>query len=625
LKTEIATTTPTTITASAFDQFNLSDELNRAISELGYTTATPIQLEALPVLLKGNTDFLGLASTGTGKTAAFSIPLLENLKESIKGVQSLILCPTRELAKQVCEQINLLARYKKTKAIAIYGGSDYGGQLRALKEGVSIVVGTPGRILDHLERGTLKLNSISTVILDEADEMISMGFKEEIETILKQIETIDRHQTWLFSATMSREVRKIADQFLTDPVQVQINKQEGVAPAVKQFYYSVREDDKPAVIERLMDQAPDFYGLIFCQTKVIVNTLTQKLKEDGYPVDCLHGDMEQNARERTLRAFKAKTVTVLVCTDVASRGIDVRELTHVVNYSLPRELDLYVHRIGRTGRAGKEGLAFNLVTPSHRGLISRIEKATNSKMTQATVPLEGDILGIKVNRACSDFEKLSENARLAEFKKLIQTGAWKTAIEELSKEEIVARFLAQTIKLKTRSVESMAAPAERGSDRGYRGGRSSEGSRGGSPYPRREGSSRGGFGGGASRGGFGGGRGASRGGERGAERAFGEAGSRGGYVREGFKPEAPKRETFGTEFKSEFKSEFKTDAKPAYRAKEKSFAAKGDLPAFDKKAAYSKKPAFAKSAGFAKKSNFANAPAFSANKKPAQKIKFKSA
>ena len=348
--------------------------MKKAILDLGYDSPTPIQTETIPLLLKKSTDFLGLAATGTGKTAAYSIPLLENMKSTIKGVQALVLCPTRELAKQVAEQMNLLARYKKTKAIAIYGGSDYGGQLRALRDGASIVVGTPGRIIDHLERGTLNLDNLQVVVLDEADEMISMGFKEEIETILEKVNQEEKHQTWLFSATMSREVRRIADQFLHEPQQIQIQKSETVAPLVQQFYYSVREEEKPDVIEKLIDQVPEFYGLIFCQTKMLVTTLTDTLKSHGYAVDCLHGDMEQNARERTMKAFKAKSVTVLVCTDVASRGIDVKELTHVVNYSLPRELDLYVHRIGRTGRGGKEGVALSLVTPSHMGILYRIEK-----------------------------------------------------------------------------------------------------------------------------------------------------------------------------------------------------------------------------------------------------------
>jgi len=449
---------------TSFSHYAFSPELKRAIDELGFTAPTPIQLETLPILLKRPTDFLGLAATGTGKTAAFAIPLLENLKGGSKNVQALILCPTRELAKQTSEQINLLARYKKTKALAIYGGSNYGGQLRALKEGVSIVVGTPGRIIDHLDRGTLKLNEIQTVILDEADEMISMGFKEEIESILEKVQQEEKHQTWLFSATMSPEIRKIADQFLDRPEQIQVNKQEGVSKAVKQFFYTVREEEKPDVLQKLIDQAPDFYGLIFCQTKALVVDLTQNLREKGYAVDCLHGDMEQDARERTMKAFKAKTAKILICTDVASRGIDVKDLTHVVNYSLPRELDLYVHRIGRTGRGGAEGIALSLVNPSHMFLVSRIENATKSKMTRGQIPADIEVLKVRLKRALNTFleEPSKESIGVNALSEILSGTEWPAALEIMSKEEIVARFLAKNIKAPAKRSDTPAfAPREK--------------------------------------------------------------------------------------------------------------------------------------------------------------------
>jgi ATP-dependent RNA helicase DeaD len=450
VKTAVKTTVTTTLPPGSFDQFDFTPEMRKAIAELGFTSPSPIQQEAIPLLLKQHTDFLGLAATGTGKTAAFGIPLLENMKPAIKGVQALILCPTRELAKQTTEQMNLLARYKKTKSIAIYGGADYGGQLRALKDGVSIVVGTPGRIIDHLERGTLVLDNLQTVILDEADEMISMGFKSEIEFILEKVNQEEKHQTWLFSATMSREVRKIADQFLDSPKQIQINKTEVVSSAVRQLYYLVREDEKPYVIEKIIDLTPDFFGLIFCQTKALVIDLTNGLRARGYPVDCLHGDMDQNARERAMKAFKAKQTTVMVCTDVASRGIDVKELTHVINYSLPRELDLYVHRIGRTGRGGSEGIALSLVTSSHMNLVSRIERATQSKIVRSTVPSDADVLQIKVGKLLSKFfdaddAKETKAADVAKIKEIVANGEFKKKLGYIDKEEIVARFLAQSL------------------------------------------------------------------------------------------------------------------------------------------------------------------------------------
>ena len=458
-----------------FEQFDFSPEMNKAIAELGFTSPTPIQIETLPILLKKPTDFLGLAATGTGKTAAFAIPLLESMKGSPKTVQALILCPTRELAKQTSEQINLLARYKKVKALAIYGGSDYGGQLRALKEGVAIVVGTPGRIIDHLERGTLNLNSLQTVVLDEADEMISMGFKEEIELILQKVSQEEKHQTWLFSATMSKDIRRIADQFLDNPKQIQVNKQEGVSRAVKQFFYTVREEEKLDALEKLIDQAPEFYGLIFCQTKALVVDITESLRSKGYAVDCLHGDMEQNARERTMKAFKAKTARILICTDVASRGLDVKELTHVVNYSLPRELDLYVHRIGRTGRGGAEGLALSLVSPSHMHLVSRIERATQSRMTKAQVPSDFEVLKVRLKKALNTFleEPSKDSIGVLKLAEILADSEWPAALEAMSKEEIIARFLAKSIKApqqkRTAAPGGFAARYDRGSERGERG------------------------------------------------------------------------------------------------------------------------------------------------------------
>lgn len=436
--------------AITFKDFSLSSELFRAIEALGFDSPTPIQVETLPLLLEGTTDFLGLASTGTGKTAAFGIPLLESIDPALKSVQGLILCPTRELAKQVAEQINLLARFKSTKCLAIYGGSDYGGQLRALREGVNIVVGTPGRVIDHLDRGTLQIQNLKTIVLDEADEMISMGFRDEIELILNRVDNQKNLQKWMFSATMNKDIRKIADRFLTQPKQVSINKASGGATtSVAQFYFPVHEDQKVSLLENLIDSAADFHGLIFCQTKLLVEDITRQLKIDGYAAECLHGDMDQKAREKVMKAFKLKDVTVLVCTDVAARGIDVKDLSHVINYSLPRELENYVHRIGRTGRGGKEGIAWNLVNPSHMNLIPQIEKLTKIKMVRASVPQEKDILKVKAERALTIFksQKGVEGAHANLVNEILSEGAWKETLESLSKEEIVSRFLSKTLKV----------------------------------------------------------------------------------------------------------------------------------------------------------------------------------
>lgn len=409
----------------------------KSLTDMGIEKPTPIQEQALPILLGEPTDFLGLAATGTGKTLAFSLPLLSRIDPSVRAVQGLILCPTRELAVQVAGQIDLLGKHLGVRALTIYGGAPYGDQIRGLKNGAQVVVGTPGRIVDHLEKGTLRLAELQNLILDEADEMISMGFKEDLEKILSSSPQ-ESSNIWLFSATMSREVRKIADQHLRNPEQVQVNRTEIVPEAIDQIYYRAHESDKPEIICKLIDAADDFYGIIFCQTKALVSDLTQYLSSRGYGVDCLHGDMDQNARERTMKSFRDRAVKILVCTDVASRGLDVKDITHVINYSLPRELDNYVHRIGRTARSGKTGYAMSLVTPSHRGLIGRIEHLTKSKMREGKLPTRREIGAKKVAlflsrfTAQGDFEKAIELMR--------ETG-WSATIAEMSTQEIVARIL----------------------------------------------------------------------------------------------------------------------------------------------------------------------------------------
>jgi ATP-dependent RNA helicase DeaD len=408
----------------------------RAISELGYEKPSPIQAETLPILLGEPTDFLGLAATGTGKTAAFAIPMLERIDPSVRRVQALVICPTRELAIQVSGQINLLGKYKGIRSLPIYGGSDYSTQIRGLKDGVSVVVGTPGRMVDHMERGTLRLDELQVVVLDEADEMISMGFKEDLETILGNAPR-ESSNIWLFSATMSSEVRRVADEYLQNPQFVQINRTEMLPKTVEQIFYMTQESNKPEVLCKLVDAAEDFYGLVFCQTKSLVTDLTQYLTNRRYKVDSLHGDKDQNARERTMQAFRDRKVNLLICTDVASRGLDVKDVTHVINYSIPRELDNYVHRIGRTARSGKTGFALNLVTPSHKGLIGRIEKMTKSRMREGKIPTRKEIGAKKVSQLLTKFQAQDTYARAIE----LLDQPWKDAIAKMSQEEITGRLL----------------------------------------------------------------------------------------------------------------------------------------------------------------------------------------
>ncbi|MFL5815403.1 MAG: DEAD/DEAH box helicase [Bdellovibrionia bacterium] len=423
----------------SFTELKLSPSLMASITEMGFETPTPIQAQALPILLNQATDFLGLAATGTGKTVAFGIPLLEKINPDFRAVQGLILCPTRELALQVSGQIDLLGKHMGVRALPIYGGAPYHDQIRGLKQGAKIVVGTPGRIIDHLERGTLDLSNLQVVILDEADEMISMGFKEELEQILESAQSSNT-QTWLFSATMGREVVSFTERFLNDPQEVRINRTEVVPTRIDQIYYRAHEEDKPEIICKLIEAADEFYGIIFCQTKALVMDLTQYLNQRGYAVDCLHGDMDQNARERAMNGFRNRRSTVLICTDVASRGLDVKDITHVINYSLPRELDNYVHRIGRTARSGKTGVAMNLVTPSHRGLIGRIERVTKSTMREGKLPTRKEIGMKKVSGLLAKFQGETSFQRAMD----LLGDSWKSAIENMSREEIAARFLTLT-------------------------------------------------------------------------------------------------------------------------------------------------------------------------------------
>jgi len=391
-----------------FSDLAIHPDLLRALQEQGFEKLTPIQTEALPVLLGDETDFLGMAATGTGKTAAFGIPLLAKLDSKKFKTQALILSPTRELAQQIADSIQAMSKYIGTRAITIYGGVGYGDQIRDIKRGAQIVIATPGRLIDHIDRGTIDLSAVETLVLDEADKMISMGFKEELERILAAMQKAKQTcKTWLFSATLQPELRRVAERYLKDPVRVHINSTEVLSGTVEQTYYLVNEEDKPEAICRFLAVAEDFYGLIFCQTKVLVSELTNMLRQRGHLADELHGDKSQNEREQTLKRFRLGKIKVLVCTDVAARGLDVRDLTHVINYSLPREIDSYVHRIGRTGRRGESGKALSLVTRSHYPLIRRIERLTGIPLIRGRVPTATEVNQRKIAQITKRFQDVS--------------------------------------------------------------------------------------------------------------------------------------------------------------------------------------------------------------------------
>lgn len=419
-----------------FSELNLVPALQKAIAELGFEKPSTIQAQALPILLGEDTDFIGLAATGTGKTAAFSLPMLSRIDPDVRSVQAIILCPTRELCMQVSGQVNLLGKYLGITSLPIYGGAGYGEQLSGLRRGIPVVVGTPGRVIDHIERGTLKLDQVRIVVLDEADEMISMGFKEDMETILATVPKETSH-TWLFSATMSPVIRRVADEFLVEPKMVQINRSEMLPSTVEQIYFMTHEANKPEVLCKLIDQADEFYGLVFCQTKQLVTTLTRYLSDRGYKADCLHGDMSQAARETAMKSFRDGRTKVMVCTDVAARGLDVKDVTHVINYSLPRELDNYVHRIGRTARSGKKGVAMSLVTPSHRGILRQIERLTKTTMVEGVVPSRREIGLKKIAQMLPQFKEAPLFQKAVE----LMDDSWKETLAGMSAEEVAARFM----------------------------------------------------------------------------------------------------------------------------------------------------------------------------------------
>ena len=372
-----------------FSQFNLHPQLVQAVTERGYETPTPIQIEVIPVMLTGR-DVVGQAQTGTGKTAAFALPMLNNLDSDIVGVQCLVVTPTRELANQVANAIYEYGQHRKVRVLPVYGGAPYGRQINRLREGVDVVVGTPGRLLDLIERRALDLSNTQVVVLDEADEMLSMGFIEDIEALLE--ETPATRQTTLFSATMPKEIRRLAEKYLNNPAEITIENKQLTVEGTEQRYYLVNEFDKLAALTRLFEIEEITSALIFTKTRVGSDELAGQLSARGYLAEALNGDLSQDARERTLNRFRNGQVKVLVATDVAARGLDIDDISHVFNYDLPYDVESYVHRVGRTGRAGKTGIAVTLLTPAEQWRLGRIEKFTRQRLTKAELPSESDIL-----------------------------------------------------------------------------------------------------------------------------------------------------------------------------------------------------------------------------------------
>ncbi len=379
-----------------FKELGLSENALTALKKRGFEVPTPIQEKTIPILLRGEKDFIGQAQTGTGKTAAFGLPIIEKIKENVKNIQVLILAPTRELAIQISDELNSLKGNKRLHIVPIYGGQSIELQFRSLKKRVDIAVGTPGRVLDHIKRKSMDLSKISYLVLDEADEMLNMGFLEDVEMIMNA--TNQDKTTMLFSATMPKEIIRIAKKYMKEYEFVAIKKEQLTASLTDQIYFEVATSNKFEALCRIIDIEHDFYGLIFCRTKVDVDNIGRRLVERGYDADALHGDISQYQRETILNKFKSRRTNILVATDVAARGIDIIELSHVINFSLPQDPEYYVHRIGRTGRAGKEGTAITFVTPEEYRKLLFIKKIIKADIRKEKIPKVEDIISSKKER-----------------------------------------------------------------------------------------------------------------------------------------------------------------------------------------------------------------------------------
>ena len=388
-----------------FAELGLSPEINKVIAELGYENPTPIQEQSIPKLLIESTDFIGLAQTGTGKTAAFGLPLLHLIDATNANTQALIVAPTRELANQIAEQIAIFAKYIDglRTAVVYGGGANISGQIRELKRKPQIIIATPGRLLDLIGRKAINLSTVDYVVLDEADEMLNMGFKEDIDKILEF--TPDTKLTWLFSATMPKDIRRIVKEYMTDPFEVQVSTGTEVNKNIEHLYAQVKSSDKMDALKRFLDQDPDMRGVIFCRTKIDTQKVAEKLAKDDYRVEPMHGDMTQTMRERVMRRFKDHELQVLVATDVAARGIDVDNLTHVIHYSLPDSREYYTHRSGRTARAGKKGISLALVNSREAGTLKQYTDRLKITFEKIPVPSVKDV---QMNRMRGWFKSIAD-------------------------------------------------------------------------------------------------------------------------------------------------------------------------------------------------------------------------
>ena len=448
-----------------FEQLGLSESLQRAIIDLGFENPTEVQEKAIPMLLEKDTDLVALAQTGTGKTAAFGFPVIQKIDANNRNTQALILSPTRELCLQITNEMKNYSKYEKgINVVAVYGGASITEQARDIKRGAQVIVATPGRMQDMINRGLVNISQINYCILDEADEMLNMGFYEDIVNILST--TPDEKSTWLFSATMPAEVARIAKQFMHDPVEITVGAKNSGSATVSHEFYLVNARDRYEALKRLADTNPDIFSVIFCRTKRDTQAVAEKLIEDGYSAAALHGDLSQAQRDGVMKSFRGKQIQMLVATDVAARGIDVDNITHVINYQLPDEIETYNHRSGRTGRAGKLGTSIVIVTKSEIRKISAIERIIKQKFEEKTIPSGIEICEIQLLHLANKIKDTEVDHEIDNYLPAINN-----VLESLSKEELIKKMVSVEFNRfinyykKTRDLSSQSSGSERRDDR----------------------------------------------------------------------------------------------------------------------------------------------------------------
>ncbi len=419
-----------------FNVMGLSPNLLKVIEEMGFIKPTPIQEKVIPIFFETENDIVGLAQTGTGKTAAFGFPIIEQIDIRNKSVQALILAPTRELCIQISRDLQNYSKYVEgLRVVPVYGGAHIDTQIKALKKGAHIITATPGRMLDLINRKVANITNIRTVVLDEADEMLNMGFRDELDSILEK--TPDIKRTLLFSATMPREVARIAKNYMNNPVEITVGKQNAGAENIRHIYYQVHAHNRYLALKRIADINPDIYGIVFCRTRMETKDVADKLIKDGYNADAIHGDLSQVQRDHVMKRFRERSLQMLVATDVAARGIDVNDISHIINYNLPEELDVYTHRSGRTGRAGKSGVSIAIVNYREKSKIPLIEKIIRKKFEKLPVPSGPEICKKQLFKLIGKMENVEvDEAQIAPFMDTVNK-----KLEWLSKEQIIKRFV----------------------------------------------------------------------------------------------------------------------------------------------------------------------------------------